>query len=158
MSAWWACNSWNSCYPICGFCPKIELCDRPLREVFGEGPHQRYPFHVVQDIVKAVLRAVASAHKSLAATHPTVPRGRPRTQVAKQGASKHKRWDQKSADVSKHQPQFVTHDWSTRDRKTSASITRGFPQWRKVRVLMEQVSALFDRRCWTQTARHTLRR
>jgi hypothetical protein len=52
----------------------------------------------------------------------------------------------------KHRHLFVKHDWSKRDRKTLWSITRGFPQLRKVRELMEQVYALFDRRCRTQTA------
>jgi hypothetical protein len=35
-------------------------------------------------------------------------------------------------------------------------MTRGRPQLRKLRELMEQVDALFDRRCRTQTALHKL--
>src|SRR5213593_4751611 len=46
------------------------LYPEPLRDVFGEVPHQLCQFHVVQDIVKAVLSAVASERKSLAAKHP----------------------------------------------------------------------------------------
>ncbi len=38
------------------------------------------------------------------------------------------------------------------ERKTLWRITRGLPQVRTLRALMEQVYALFDRRCRTQTA------
>jgi hypothetical protein len=103
----------------------------PLREVFGEVPPQRCQFPVVQDIVRAVLSAVASERKSLAAKHPPLPRGRPSTKAAKQVARKQKRWAQKSADVYKHRHLCVKHDLSTRDRKTFGDITRGFPQLRK---------------------------
>src|SRR5205807_1700438 len=53
------------------------LYPEPLREVFGEVPHQICQFHVVKDVVKAVLRAVASERQRLAAKQPTLPRGRP---------------------------------------------------------------------------------
>jgi len=132
------------------------LYPEPLRDVFGEVPHQLCQFHVVQDIVKAVLSAVASERKSLAAKHPTLPRGRPSTKAAKQVARKKKRWEQKSADLYKHRHLFVKHYWSKRDRKTFGSITRGFPQLRKLREIMEQVYALFDRRCRMQTALNKL--
>ena len=39
----------------------------PLAEVFRGVPHQLCQFHVVKDIVKAVLGAVSSARKALAA-------------------------------------------------------------------------------------------
>src|SRR5213592_508199 len=53
------------------------LYPTPLAEVFSGVPHQICQFHVVKDIVKAVLGAVASARKRLAAKHPKLPRGRP---------------------------------------------------------------------------------
>ena len=115
-------------------------------------PHHICQFHVVKDIVKAVLSAVSSERKRLAAQLPKLPRGRPSTKAAKRAARKKKRLEQKSADLYKHRHLFVKHYWSKRDRKTFWSITRGFPQLRKVRELMEQVYALFDRRCRTQTA------
>ncbi len=113
------------------------LYPTPLAEVFSGVPHQLCQFHVVKDIVKAVLSAVSSERKRLA---------------AKQVARKKKRLEQKSADLYKHRHLFVKHYWSKSDRKTFWSITRGFPQLRKLRVIMEQVYALFDRRCRTQTA------
>ena len=91
-------------------------------------PHHICQCHVVKAIVKAVLGAVASARKRLAAQHPQLPRGRPRTPAAKRAARKKKRWDQKSAAVDTHRHLCVKHYWSTRDRKTFGSITRGCPQ------------------------------
>jgi hypothetical protein len=55
----------------------------------------------------------------------------------------------------------VQHHLSHSARKRLGRITRGLPQWRTLRELMEQVYALFDRRCRTQTAldkRDNLRR
>ena len=128
------------------------LSPDPLRDVFGDVPHQVCAFPVVKEVVKAVLRAVASARKSLAAKQPKLPRGRPSTQAAKRAARKKKRLEQKSADLYTHRHLFVKHYWSTSDRKTFGSITRGFPQLQKLREIMEQVYTLFDRRCRTQTA------
>src|SRR5215813_770645 len=90
----------------------------PLAEVFGDVPHQLCTFHIVAEVSKAVLGAVASARKGLAAQQPKLPTGRP----------------------------------SKTERKTLWRITRGLPQVRTLRGLMEQVYALVDRRCRTQTA------
>ncbi len=132
------------------------LSPTPLADVFRGVPHQLCQCHVVKAIVKAVLGAVASARQRLAAQHPQLPRGRPRTSAAKRAARKKKRWDQKSAAVDTHRHLCVKHYWSKRDRKTFGSITRGFPQLRKLREIMEQVYALFDRRCRMQTALNKL--
>src|SRR6058998_167183 len=51
----------------------------PLAEVFGEVPHQICTFHLVAEVGKAVVGAVASARKTLAAQQPTLRRGRPST-------------------------------------------------------------------------------
>ena len=61
------------------------LYPTPLAEVFSGVPHQLCQFHVIQDIVKAVVKAVASERKRLAAQQPKLPRGRPRTKAAKAG-------------------------------------------------------------------------
>jgi hypothetical protein len=50
----------------------------PLAEICSGVPHQICTFHVLADVVKAVLGAVASARKRLAAKPPTWPKGRPR--------------------------------------------------------------------------------
>jgi len=128
------------------------LSPAPLAEVFDGVPHQLCQFHVVKDIVKAVLKAVSSERKRLAAKQPQLPRGRPSTQAAKQAARKKKRLEQKSADLFTHRHLFVRHYLSQSERKRLGRITRGFPQLRKLREIMEQVYGLFDRRCRTQTA------
>ena len=130
----------------------LSLYPEPWREVFGAVPHQLCEFHVLAEVVKAVVGAVASERKGLGAKHPTLLRGRPRTKAAQQAARKKKRLEQKRADVFTHRDLFVQHHLSTSERKTLWHITRGLPQLRKLREIMEQVSTLFDRRCRTQTA------
>jgi hypothetical protein len=44
------------------------LSPDPIREVFGKVRHQLCQFHIVAEVVKAVVRAVAGARKGLAAT------------------------------------------------------------------------------------------
>jgi len=108
---------------------------------------------------------VASVRASLAARRPTLPTGRPRTTAAKAAARQKKRLEQKCADLYTHRHLCVQHHLSRSERKRWWRITRGLPQWRKLREIMEQVYALFDRRCRTQTAldklaqlRHRLQR
>ena len=48
----------------------------PLADVFGDVPHQICEFHVLKELTKAVLRAVAKVRKALAAEQPKVGRGR----------------------------------------------------------------------------------
>ncbi len=124
----------------------------PLAEVFRDVPHQICEFHIVAEVVKAVLGAVASARKGLAAQQPTLPKGRPSTKAARKAARKKKRLEEKRADLFTHRYLFVQHHLNKSERKTLWRITRGLPQLRKLREIMEQVYALFDRRCRTQTA------
>ena len=128
------------------------LYPEPLREVFGEVPHHICTFHIVAEVVKAVLGAVASARKGLAAAQPKLPKGRPSTQAAKAAARKKKRLAAQRAALFTHRSLFVQHHLSKRERKTLWRITRNLPQLRMLRALMEQVYALCDRRCRTQTA------
>ncbi len=128
------------------------LYPTPLGEVFGDVPHQICEFHIIAEVVKAVLGAVASARKGLAAMQPKLPKGRPSTQAAKTAARQKKRLAEQRADLFTHRYLFVQHHLSKRERKTWWRITRGLPQLHMLRALMEQVYALFDRRCRTQTA------
>jgi hypothetical protein len=116
----------------------------PLLEVFGNVPHQICQFHIVPDVVKAVLGAVASVHKHkyLAATQPKLPKGRPRTKAAKTAARKKKRLDEQRADLFTHRYLFVQHHLSKRERKTLGLITRGLLQLHTLRELMDRVYAL----------------
>jgi Transposase len=129
-----------------------ELYPEPIATVFGDVPHQLCTFHVLREITKAVLSAVAQVRKALAAGAPKLPRGRPATKAAKQAARRKKRIEQKISALFEHRYLFVQHHLTTSERKTLARITRGQPQLRILRGLMEEVYRLFDRRCRSATA------
>src|SRR5205823_11416219 len=124
----------------------------PLREVFGKVPHQICQFHIVAEVVKAVVGAVASARKGLAAKQPKLRRGRPSTPAAKQAARTKKRLEAPRTALFTHRYLFIQRHVSKTERKMLWRITRGLPQVYVLRVLMDQGYALFDRRCRTQTA------
>ena len=63
-----------------------ELYPQPISEVFGAVEHQVCRFHILAELNKAVLRAVAQVRKHLAAQKPKLPRGRPVTPEAKRKA------------------------------------------------------------------------
>jgi uncharacterized protein (DUF1697 family) len=128
------------------------LYPEPLRAVFGDVPHQICEFHVIKELTKAILRAVAKVRKKLAARKPTLKRGRPSTVEAKRAARQAKRLQQKIADLFEHRYLFVQHDLTVAQRRTLRKITRGLPQLRTLREIMEEVYRLFDRRCRTDTA------
>jgi hypothetical protein len=128
------------------------LYPEPLREVFGDVPHQVCEFHVIKELTKAILRAVAQVRKKLAAQKPAGKRGRPTTPAAKRAVRQRQRLQQKVAALFEHRHLFVQHDLTPAERRTLQSITRGQPQLRTLRDLMEEVYRLFDRRCRTDTA------
>jgi phage tail protein X len=128
------------------------LYPEPLREVFGDVPHQICTFHIVAEVNKAVLGAVASARKGLAAQQPQLPKGRPSTPAAKAAARTKKRLAKQGAALFTHRYLFVQRHLNKTERKTLWRISRGLPQLGALRAVMDQVYALFDRRCRTQTA------
>jgi hypothetical protein len=128
------------------------LYPEPLREVFGTVRHQICQFHIVAEVGKAVLGAVASARKGLTAQQPKLRRGRPSTPAAKQAARTKKRLAAQGAELFTHRYLFVQRHLNKTDRKTLWRVSRGLPQLRALRAVMDQVYALFDRRCRTQTA------
>jgi hypothetical protein len=128
------------------------LYPAPLVEVFGAVPHQICAFHVLAEVSKAVLGAVASARKGLAAQQPKLRRGRPSTPAAKQAARTKKRLEAQRAALFTHRYLFVQRHLNTTERKTLWRVSRGLPELHALRAVMEQVYALFDRRCRTQTA------
>jgi len=124
----------------------------PLREVFGKVRHQICQFHIVAEVVKAVAGAVASARKGLAAMQPKWPKGRPSTPAAKAAARTKKRLAAQGAALFTHRYLFVQRHLTKTERKTLWRVSRGLPQLYALRAVMDQVYALFDRRCRTQTA------
>jgi hypothetical protein len=134
------------------------LYPQPIAHVFGAIPHQLCEFHVLKELTKAVLRAVAQARKRLAARKPAVPRGRPGSRAAKRAARRRQRLQQKVADLFEHRHLFVRHQLSAAQHRALQRITRGLPQLRTLRAIMDEVYRLFDRRCRTATALEKLAR
>jgi hypothetical protein len=96
---------------------------------------------------------VARERKRLAATAPKLPRGRPRaTKAARLSTRRKKRIARKVGELFDHRYLFVRRHLSASERATLRRITRGAPQLRRLRELMEEVYRLFDRRCRTATA------
>jgi Transposase len=128
------------------------LYPEPIATVFGDAPHQLCTFHVLKEVTKAVLGAVAKLRKSLAADAPKLARGRPGSQAARQAARRKKRIEKKVGALFEHRYLFVRRHLTASQGKTLARITRGQPQLRTLRGLMEEVYRLFDRRCRMATA------
>jgi hypothetical protein len=115
------------------------LSPEPLREVFGKVRHQICQFHVIKDIVKAVVGAVASARKGLAAMPPQLPQGRPSTSAAKVAARTKKRLAAQGAALFTHRYLFVPRHLNKTERKTLWRVSRGLPQLHGLRAVMDQV-------------------
>ena len=104
------------------------LSPAPLAEIFSGVPHQICVFHVLADVVKAVLGAVASARKRLAAQQPTLPKGRPSTPAAKQAARTKKRLAAQRAALFTSRYLFLQRHLNKTERKTLWRVSRGWPQ------------------------------
>jgi hypothetical protein len=128
------------------------LYPEPIAKVFGAIPHQLCEFHILKELTKAVLRAVAQVRKKLAAQKPALPRGRPSTKAAKRAARQRRHLQEKVRDLFDHRHLFVQHHLTIGERKTLQRITRGQRQLRALRCIMDEVYRLFDRRCRTDTA------
>lgn len=128
------------------------LYPEPLQAVFGNVPHQICEFHIIKELTQAIVRAVAKVRKKMAAAKPAAKRGRPVTPEAKRAVRKRQRLQRKIGDLFEHRYLFVEHHLTPAQRQTLQGITRGLPQLRALRAIMEEVYRLFDRRCRTDTA------
>jgi hypothetical protein len=133
------------------------LYPKVLKELWPDAPHQLCEFHVLEEITKAVLHALAKLRKELAAQIPQRPRGRP-SQAQQAQARKAARQKQRVADLFEHRHLFVRHHLSPAQKVLLQKLTRGLPQLRVLRTIMDEVYRLFDRRCKTQTALAKLER
>jgi hypothetical protein len=122
-----------------------------LQELWPAVRHQRCRFHVLQEITRAVLRALAKLRRELKAKIPTPRRGRPRLQDQAQ-ARRSRRLRQRGADLFTHRHLFVKHHLSAAEERLLKKLTRGQPQLRALRDIMDEVYRLFDRRCRRVTA------
>lgn len=128
------------------------LYPEPISKVFGDVPHQLCEFHVIKEPTKAVLRAGAKIRRELAATKPQLGRGRPSSIAARKAARHRKRIERKVGDLFQHRYLFVQHALTPSQRRTLVRITRGRPELRTLRDIMDEVYRLFDRRCRSDTA------
>jgi hypothetical protein len=122
-----------------------------IAQVFGSVPHQICEFHVLAELTKAVLHAVAKVRRQRKAILPKIGRGRPSPAHRKLAASK-KRIERKIADLFDHRHLFVQRHLTAAEEKTFWRITRGLLALRTLRQIMDQAYRLFDRRCRTETA------
>jgi len=128
------------------------LYPEPLAEVFGEIQHQQCRFHVIKEINKDILKAVTQVRKQLKAQKLKCSRGRPSGKKTRRIARKNKRLQKKIAALFEHRHLFVKHTLTVKEKKTLQGITRGLPQLRVLRTIMDEVYRLFDRRCCMDTA------
>jgi len=127
------------------------LYPTPITEVFGAVPHQICEFHILADLNRAILRAVAKVRKDLAARKPKLPRGRP-SQANRKLVQHAKRLEQKISALFEHRYLFVQRHLTPSEQATLHYITRGLPHLRALRQIMDEAYRLFDRRCRTETA------
>jgi hypothetical protein len=126
----------------------------PIRKVFDHVPHQLCTFHVIKGLTKGILKAVAKERERLAQSKPKLKRGRPssKDQAARRSARKSKAIQEQISDLFQDRFLFVKRRLKPSERNRLLFITRGLPHLRKLREIMDQIYALFDRRCRTQTA------
>jgi len=128
------------------------LYPQPIAEIFPGVRHQLCEFHVLAEITKAVLRAVAKVRKELARKKEQLGRGRPRSKQARRAARRNRRLGQKIGDLFEHRHLFVAHHLAPAKRRILQRVTRSLPELRTLRQIMDEVYRLFDRRCRTDTA------
>jgi hypothetical protein len=128
------------------------LYPEPLAEVFGNIEHQVCQFHVLQEITKAILKAVAGVRQKLKAQQIPRSRGRPAGTKAKKIVRRNQRLQQKIADLFEYRYLFVQHALTPKEKLILGRITRGLPRLRTLRTIMDEVYHLFDRRCRLDTA------
>ena len=133
------------------------LYPKVLKELWPDAPHQLCAFHILKEINKAVLRALAKLRKEMKAQIPKQGRGRPRKQQQAQ-ARRSKRRQQRVAELFENRYLFVRHHLSAAQKKRLQKLTRGRPQLRALREIMDEVYRLFDRRCKMATALRRLQK
>jgi hypothetical protein len=127
------------------------LYPKVLRKLWPDVRYQVCRSHVLMDITKAVLKALAKLRKELRAQIPKQKRGRPR-QADQAQARRIKRLKRRVAELFEHRYLFVKHHLKAAEKQVLKKLTRGQPQLRALRAIMDEVYRLFDRRCKTRTA------
>jgi hypothetical protein len=125
----------------------------PIALALGDVPHQVCEFHILKELTKVVLHAVAHLRKELAAQAPKLPRGRPRATPLARRQHRRAQWiQQRVADLFEQRHLVVRHHLTAAQRAALRGVSRGLPCLRTLRGIMDEVYRLFDRRCRTDTA------
>ncbi len=127
------------------------LYPKILKELWPNIPHQVCEFHVLKEITKTVLRALAKLRKEMKTRIPKQRRGRPNKRDQAQ-TRRIKRLQRRVAELFEHRYLFVRHHLSPAQKKLLKKLLRGKPQLRALREIMDEVYRLFDRRCQMATA------
>lgn len=133
------------------------LYPKVLKQLWPDARHQICRFHVIKEITKAILHALAVLRKEMTALIPKLPRGRP-SKKQQSVAREAKRQKDRVAELFEQRYLFVRHHLTKTQRQQLLRLTRGLPDLRRLREIMDEVYRLFDRRCKTQTALKKLAR
>lgn len=128
------------------------LYPEPITKVFGDIDHQSCQFHIMQEINKAVLKAVTQVRRELKDKKVKCRRGRPSGKEAKRIARQNKQIQDKIGDLFEYRYLFVKHTLTQKEKGILQRITRGLDPLRSLRSIMDEVYRLFDRRCRMDTA------
>jgi hypothetical protein len=115
------------------------LYPEPIRTVFGAVPHQLCTFHVIKELTQGILKAVAKERDRLAKSTPKVKRGRPSStdKAARRMARTNRAMQRKISDLFQERFLFVKRRLTRSERHRCLHITRGLPQLRTLREIME---------------------
>jgi hypothetical protein len=122
-----------------------------LGELWPQAAHQLCVFHILKELTRAALGALAQIRKQIRAELPKLTRGRPR-RSDRPLLRRIKRRKAYVAALFEHRHLFVRHHLSATQKKVLERLCRGQPLLRTLRGLMDDVYRLFDRRCRTRTA------
>jgi len=130
------------------------LYPQPIALALGPNtPHQVCEFHVLKELIKAVLHVLARIRKQLVAQAPKLPRGRPSRSL--EARRRHRRaaaMGQRVAELFEQRHLFVRHRLTPAQRDEVQRLSRGECRLKALRAIMDEVYRLFDRRCRTDTA------
>lgn len=133
------------------------LYPKVLKELWPAARHQLCEFHVLKEITKAILHALAKLRKEMTAKIPKQRRGRPSNK--RQGQAWLMAYQKRCVtELFEHRYLFVRHHLNGTQQKQLRKLMYGRPEVRALRKIMDEVYRLFDRRCKTQTALQKLRR
>lgn len=133
------------------------LYPKVLQELWPNATHQLCVFHVLKDITRSLLHALAGLRQQVREKLPKGKRGRPRKEDKKQQRQLARR-KQKLADLFTHRHLFVKRHLTAKERVILKRLQRGQEQLVVLRSIMDEVYRLFDRRCRMATALQRLTR